>query len=283
MYIHTVLVSQHSNTVYPCNRCCHLATLEWREKVRQFDLNYEPYTAAYGQHGHIVIREMDNRKLHVHDFEGREIRTVTTKFDVWDITSFKDKFYATESSTENGRVFVYNSQLELMNTIKVGYKSFGYVAVTDQFMFVTSYNENKVYREEIASGGRQQVFTTRGLTGPGRVGSNGRKVAVCCRTDHKVYVFDTEGTLLHKYGGLGAGPGQLSYPWGVAMDHTDTLFICDLINKRVCIVSPHCWHMEDINMGNLNPESVVVMSLGQLMITCDRGFTKSGIVMFYRY
>ena len=110
-------------------------------RVEKFDLDYIPHTAAYGQHGHIVIRDSDSRKLHVHDCEGRHIRTVTPEFNVSDITSFQDKFYVTEQNTDDGRVFVYNSQLELMNTIiiKIGYKASGCVAVTDQFVFVTRF------------------------------------------------------------------------------------------------------------------------------------------------
>ena len=106
-------------------------------------------------------------------------------------------------------MFVHNSQLELMNTMKVGYKQVGYVSVTDQFMFVASYSENKVYRVEMPVGGRQRALITGVLNGPEFVGSNGRKVAVCCQEEDKVYVFDTEGMLLHKYGASGTSLTQL--------------------------------------------------------------------------
>ena len=194
-------------------------------------MSYSPAIAAYGQHGRIVIRGLWNNTLHVHNCEGGQIRTVTPKFNVCDITSFKDKFYVTETNTDNGRVFVYNSQLKLVNTIKVGYK-----AVTDRFMFVTSYSENKVYRIEMPAGGRLKALITEGLAEPWFIGSNGRQVSVSCNGEHAVHVFDTDGRLLYKYGGRGAHPGQLLKPWGVAIDHTDSLFICDKNNNRVCIV-----------------------------------------------
>ena len=55
----------------------------------------------------------------------------------------------------------------------------------------------------------------------------------------------------------------------MAIGHTGTLFICDNNNKRVCIVSSQGQHMEDINLGNLSPQDVVVTSPGELMITCS--------------
>lgn len=253
------------------------------EKVRQFDVDYEPFAAAHGQYKCSVILDLWKDSLHIYDCEGQLSRTLAPQFGVCDITSFQNKFYVTEHSTDNGCVFVYNCQLELTNTVKVGYRGAGFVAVTGQFMFVTSYSENTVYRVEMPGGRRQQALITQGLKLPQGVASNERRVAVCCEEEHIVYVYDTEGRLQYKHGGQGAGPGQLYFPCGVAIDHDNRLFICDYKNNRVCIVSGHGQHNRDIDLGNLFPRGVVVTSPGQLMITCSTGCQKPGVVTLYQY
>ena len=189
------------------------------KKLQRFQLMYEPCIAAWCQDGR--IDECMN-KIHVHEAGRREeVRTVTTNFCLCDITSFQDKFYVTECDTKFGRVFVYNSIFKITNNIKVGYRSSGGVAVTDRFMFVTSHDKDRVYRAGMPDGGRQKVLIKQDVQRPDCVASNGSKVVVGSILTHTVWVYDTEGNLQFQYGGYGPGPGQLTRPWGVAVDHAD--------------------------------------------------------------
>ena len=252
------------------------------KELRQFELMYDPRAAACCQHGQIVVCDSVN-KLHVHEAGGREVRTATTNFKPWDIKSFQDKHYVTECDTDNGRVFVFNSELDITDTITVGYNKCGRVAVTDEFMYVTSRDEDIVYRVEISGWRRQKVLISGGVRSAQHVATNGRKVVVGSNSTHTVWVYDTKGNLQFKYGGEGSCTGQLKHPWGVAIDQRDTVFICDAFNNRVCIVSPQGHHMGDISLGSLSPRGVVVTSPYQLMITCSTGFQKPGVVTFHQY
>lgn len=253
------------------------------KELRHFELVHDPRAAAWCQDGQIVVRDLWLNKLHTHEAGGREIRTATLDFKPCDIRSFQDKVYITECDTNNGRLFIYNSNLKLTNTFTVGYKGYGGVAVTDRFMFVTSSNEDRVYRVEMPSGGNQQAIIVRGVKSPGRVATNGRKVVVGSNKTHTVWVYDIEGNLQFQYGTEESGPGQLYCPYGVAIDHADTVFICEADNKRVCIVSSQGHHMRNITLGNAEPRSVVVTSQGQIMIACSAGRGKPGLVTFYQY
>ena len=51
---------------------------------------------------------------------------------------------------------------------------------------------------------------------------------------HRVAAFDTGGHLLASIGaGQGAGPGQLNFPYGVAIDPQGRVFVADDLNHRI--------------------------------------------------
>ncbi len=51
--------------------------------------------------------------------------------------------------------------------------------------------------------------------------------------NHRIQVFDTDGKLLRYWGKQGSGPGQLYYPYGLALGPKDTVYVCEFGNSRV--------------------------------------------------
>ena len=46
-------------------------------------------------------------------------------------------------------------------------------------------------------------------------------------------MFEANGEFLRQIGCRGDDPGQLMYPYGIAVDPEDNLYVCDLGNHRI--------------------------------------------------
>jgi DNA-binding beta-propeller fold protein YncE len=51
--------------------------------------------------------------------------------------------------------------------------------------------------------------------------------------NHRVQVFDSSGTFLHKWGGEGTANGQFKYPGGIAIDSSGNVYVADSNNYRI--------------------------------------------------
>ncbi|XP_065885311.1 tripartite motif-containing protein 2-like [Dysidea avara] len=50
---------------------------------------------------------------------------------------------------------------------------------------------------------------------------------------HCVYIFDSQGRLIRKFGQSGAENGHFQYPWGLSFDANNDLYVADYSNNRV--------------------------------------------------
>ena len=67
--------------------------------------------------------------------------------------------------------------------------------------------------------------------------SDGDEIVVADSNNHRVQVFDSNGTFLRSFGHKGENAGELSYPNGIAIDNDKKVFIADMGNHRVKIFS----------------------------------------------
>jgi sugar lactone lactonase YvrE len=58
--------------------------------------------------------------------------------------------------------------------------------------------------------------------------------------NHRVHVFDNDGTFLRQWGGFGTDPGQFYRPMGIAIASDGRIFVGDTWNGRVQIFGPRC-------------------------------------------
>ena len=64
---------------------------------------------------------------------------------------------------------------------------------------------------------------------------------------HRVCVVDTNGHIVHSYGGpRGSSTGQLNAPWSLAVDTRGCVFVADYWNHRVQLLSPTLTHLGDV-------------------------------------
>ena len=67
------------------------------------------------------------------------------------------------------------------------------------------------------------------------IGDDGDLI-VCEWGNHRIQQVTTEGNPVNIWGGLGASPGLLAEPWGVA-EHTGRIFVADTKNHRIQVFS----------------------------------------------
>jgi len=98
------------------------------------------------------------------------------------------------------------------------------------------------------------------------------KLYVADSCNHRVQVFDGDGTFLREHGGPGAAHGKFSYPYDVRVDEQGRQYVCEFGNSRVTVLSPDDQVIEVIGgAGSVpgrfnNPWSLALDSLGNLYV-----------------
>ena len=67
--------------------------------------------------------------------------------------------------------------------------------------------------------------------------SDGDEIVVADCGNHRVQVFDSNGTFLRSFGHKGENAGEFIYPNGIAIDNDKNVFVADMGNHRVQILS----------------------------------------------
>lgn len=240
-------------------------------------MQYRPRGAAFLGDGKIVVCDDGIPGIvHIHSQCGQRDRPITPgRFSVHDVAHHTDCLYITECNTPYGSVFVYDKEGNHKQTVKVGYKGIGGIAVTDRAIFVTSSEDNSVYKLDMPAGSNKQVFVKEKdvlIRCPSYIASDGRHVCVSSSNNNNVFLFDMNGVVKYVYGGRGAGPGQLNFPRGVLIDARGRVLICDRDNHRICIVSTDGKHLQSVDLikdGLKRPVGLALSSTGKLVVTCN--------------
>ena len=85
--------------------------------------------------------------------------------------------------------------------------------------------------------------------------SDGDEIVVTDGWNHRVQVFDSNGTLLRSFGHKGENAGEFSYPIGIAINKDRNIFIADSSNHRVQILSWEGRHLRSFGgKGSLDSQ-----------------------------
>lgn len=242
-------------------------------QARAFGLPYWSSGIAWRDNSNIAVCGQGSH-VHVYSQDGQE--HTPPAHEVWNVAWRYDSLFVTEYNTQKGRVFVYSKAENRSTTteLEVGYRGRGGLAVTNRYMYVTSSEENLVYRLDSPDGANRRIFvkSDAGLSSPEFIAASNVRVAVSSRHSHTVVVFDTEGSRLFVYGGPGDGPGQLSSPLGVAFVSNDRILVSDHENHRISVISSRGRHIKDVisaDTGLYNPRGIDVSGMGQVVICFD--------------
>lgn len=258
-------------------------------KTHEFDLPCARGGIACDQEGNVAVCGSDNT-VYIFTQEGKKLSEIRPGCDIMGVAAKKDRWYITQDVTDNGKLFIYDTKGRHINTVSVGYKGYGGVAVSELHLYITSAKENAVYRLELPDGSNNKVFIknswfTKYLDNPMYVATNGKSVAVSSNNSHQVSLFDIDGTHLFVYGREGSGPGRLLNPLGVAIDGQGRVHFADWGNNRISILSSQGHHLFDIELGQKHyPRGLALTDDDKIIVGCGSwSESRQRKIIIYQY
>ncbi|PTL60353.1 hypothetical protein [Paraconexibacter algicola] len=110
----------------------------------------------------------------------------------------------------------------------------GGLAASATHLFVADSGNDRVQRFTYDGGNGVEIVPPGQLAYPKGLAVRKTRLLVADDQNHRVQAYDTGGRFLATIGaGSGAGPGQLSFPYGVALDTAGRLFVADNLNHRI--------------------------------------------------
>ena len=110
----------------------------------------------------------------------------------------------------------------------------GGLAVAGDVLYVADSGNDRVQRFTTDGGHGAQIVAPGVLANPRGIDVRGTRLVIADDQHHRVVAMDTGGHLLKTIGvGQGAGPGQLNFPYDVALDAAGRLFVADDMNQRI--------------------------------------------------
>ena len=110
----------------------------------------------------------------------------------------------------------------------------------------------------------------------GVAASDGDEIVVADNQNHRVQVFDSNGTFLRSFGHKGENDGEFNYPIGIAVNKSRQIFVADRYNHRIQILSWEGRHLGSfggkgsLDSQLLNPWGLSLDSTGNVIVA-DRG------------
>ena len=110
----------------------------------------------------------------------------------------------------------------------------GGLAISGNVVFVADTGNDRVQRFTLDGGHGAEIVPPGVLANPRGLAVRGTRLLVADDQHHRVLAMDTGGHVLKAIGsGQGAGPGQLNFPYGVAIDRAGRVFVADDLNQRI--------------------------------------------------
>ncbi len=152
----------------------------------------------------------------------------------------------------------------------------GGLAILGETLFVSDSFNDRIQRFQLDGSNAAELVAPGLLSNPRGLTVNGTRLLVADDHNHRLAVFDTGGRFLQAIGkGQGQAGGQLSFPFGVAVDPQGRVFVADDINHRVVRFGPKSkypykarWGSYGIGPGQLAyPRAIAVDQAGEIYVT----------------
>jgi tripartite motif-containing protein 71 len=152
----------------------------------------------------------------------------------------------------------------------------GGLAIAGQTLFVSDSFNDRIQRVQLDGTGAAELVAPGQLNNPRGLAVSGTRLIVADDHNHRLAVFDTGGRFLQAVGsGQGQGLGQLSFPFGVAVDPQGRVFVADDLNHRVVRFGPKSRYPYKARWGSYGtapgqlayPRAIAVDQAGQVYVT----------------
>jgi DNA-binding beta-propeller fold protein YncE len=152
----------------------------------------------------------------------------------------------------------------------------GGLAISGQTLFVSDSFNDRIQRFQLDGTGAAELVAPGQLSNPRGLAVSGTRLIVADDHNHRLAVFDTGGRFLQSVGsGQGQGLGQLSFPFGVAVDPQGRVFVADDLNHRVVRFGPKSKYPYKARWGSYGtapgqlayPRAIAVDQAGEIYVT----------------
>ncbi len=102
------------------------------------------------------------------------------------------------------------------------------------YLYVSDSGNDRVQRIDTTGENPTVLIDSGSLAHPRGLAVRQGRLIVADDQNHRLAIFDLSGKFIRSVGaGKGAGPGQLSFPFGVAVDSAGATFVADDMNQRI--------------------------------------------------
>ncbi|MGH2840927.1 MAG: 6-bladed beta-propeller, partial [Solirubrobacteraceae bacterium] len=152
----------------------------------------------------------------------------------------------------------------------------GGLAVGGNFLFVSDSANDRVQRFAFDGSAGAEIVPPGFLTYPRGLTVHGTRLVVADDQNHRLAVFDTGGRYIRTVGrGPGPKPGQLQFPYGVAIDRQGRVFVADDLNQRIVRYGPKPRYKYKARWGSYGsapgklafPRAIAVDAAGLVYVT----------------
>jgi sugar lactone lactonase YvrE len=110
----------------------------------------------------------------------------------------------------------------------------GGLATAKGMLYVADSGNNRIQRFTVQGTQASVILPPGELSHPKGLAVKGTRLYIADDQRHRILVTDTGGRILRSVGGgSGSKPGQLNFPYGVAVDPQGRLFVADNVNHRI--------------------------------------------------
>jgi tripartite motif-containing protein 71 len=109
----------------------------------------------------------------------------------------------------------------------------GGLATSNGLLYVADSGNNRIQRFTVEGTQASVILPPGTLSHPKGLAVKGTRLYIADDQRHRILVTDTGGKIIRSFGGSGTGPGQLNFPYGVAVDPAGRIFVADNLNHRI--------------------------------------------------
>ena len=137
----------------------------------------------------------------------------------------------------NDRIQVFNgADLSFSHTIRHRNitRPWGIAVDSEGYLYITCYNTLKVYKFTTTG---QYIHTIASINNSRLIylTIHHKRIYITDTDNHRVLIYDTNGTQLYSSGTEGSGEGEFNVPLGIAVDTSGNVYVCDSGNNRIVV------------------------------------------------